>query len=214
MAKVKDTKKKTTKKKVTTKKTTPKKKAVVKKKAPKVAEKKPVVKKKPIKRKGVSKKASTKRKKPVMHNIKSSGCGKSFKVDEVFTEVLCCLCTQKKLLKEFGWPDKAITKKKGPKRPAGWHFYNEFVDIDGTVFHKGVEQPDLFGTLDATPIKEKTKKVRISKAEKLRKQHEIFVEIHKEKKKLTALVKSGKKKGKKALQKSIAKLEKEVKKYL
>ena len=35
-------------------------------------------------------------------------------------------------------------------RPAGWHFMNEFVDKDGTVFHKGKEQPDLKGTLPPT----------------------------------------------------------------
>ena len=28
-------------------------------------------------------------------------------------------------------------------RPAGWHFMKEFVDKDGNVFHKGVEQPKL-----------------------------------------------------------------------
>jgi len=37
-------------------------------------------------------------------------------------------------------------------RPAGWHFMNEFVDKDGTVFHKGKEQPDLKGTLPPTKV--------------------------------------------------------------
>ena len=37
-------------------------------------------------------------------------------------------------------------KKVSTGRPAGWHFMNEFVDKDGNVFHKGVEQPDLKGT--------------------------------------------------------------------
>tara|TARA_Y100001938_G_C7887762_1_gene328278 strand:- start:164 stop:457 length:294 start_codon:yes stop_codon:yes gene_type:complete len=42
-------------------------------------------------------------------------------------------------------------------RPSGWHFMKEFVDKDGKVFHKGVEQPKLFGTLPATKIKPKKK---------------------------------------------------------
>jgi len=42
-------------------------------------------------------------------------------------------------------------------RPSGWHFMKEFVDKDGKVFHKGVEQPKLFGTLPATKVKPKKK---------------------------------------------------------
>ena len=46
------------------------------------------------------------------------------------------------------FPDKVIKIKSG--RPAGWHFMSEFVDKDGNVFHKGVEQPELKGTLKPT----------------------------------------------------------------
>ena len=42
-------------------------------------------------------------------------------------------------------------------RPAGWHFMNEFVDKDGNVFHKGVEQPKLKGTLKPTKVKPRKK---------------------------------------------------------
>ena len=37
-------------------------------------------------------------------------------------------------------------------RPRGWRWRKEFVDSDGTVFHKGVEQPKLKGTLPPTNI--------------------------------------------------------------
>ena len=51
-----------------------------------------------------------------------------------------------------GIPEES--KKKEPTgRPAGWHFMNEFVDKDGNVFHKGVEQPKLKGTLKPTKVK-------------------------------------------------------------
>ena len=59
-------------------------------------------------------------------------------------------------------------------RPAGWHFMNEFVDKDGNVFHKGVEQPKLKGTLKPT-------KVKIKKKTKRRTKDEILVARHKEK---------------------------------
>ena len=61
-------------------------------------------------------------------------------------------------------------------RPAGWHFMNEFVDKDGTVFHKGKEQPDLKGTLPPTKVsapKNKTKR---------RTKEEILIARDKEKK--------------------------------
>ena len=45
-------------------------------------------------------------------------------------------------------------------RPAGWHFMNEFVDKDGNVFHKGKEQPKLFGTLKPTKVKPPKKKIK------------------------------------------------------
>ena len=43
-------------------------------------------------------------------------------------------------------------KKVSTGRLAGWHFMNEFVDKDGNVFHKGVEQPKLKGTLPPTKV--------------------------------------------------------------
>ena len=54
-------------------------------------------------------------------------------------------------------------KKVSTGRPAGWHFMNEFVDKDGNVFHKGVEQPDLKGTLPPTKVEPKKKAKRRTK---------------------------------------------------
>ena len=69
-------------------------------------------------------------------------------------------------------------------RPAGWHFMNEFVDKDGTVFHKGKEQPDLKGTLPPTKVVPKKKTKRRTK-------EEILIARDKEKK--AALKKAHKK---------------------
>ena len=56
-------------------------------------------------------------------------------------------------------------KRVSTGRPAGWHFMNEFVDKDGNVFHKGVEQPELKGTLSPTKVTPKKKTKRRTKDE-------------------------------------------------
>ena len=82
---------------------------------------------------------------------------------------------QSRMYKMF--PEDIAEKTKTYKptgRPAGWHFMNEFVDKDGNVFHKGVEQPKLKGTLKPTKVKPKKKVKRKTK-------DEILVARHKEK---------------------------------
>ena len=76
--------------------------------------------------------------------------------------------------------DKMFPIENKPKRvktgrPSGWHFMNEFVDKDGTVFHKGVEQPKLKGTRPITVVKPKKKAKR-------RTQEQILLARQKEKK--------------------------------
>ena len=63
-----------------------------------------------------------------------------------------------------GIPKEKTTRVKSG-RPAGWHFMNEFVDKNGNVFHKGVEQPKLKGTLSPTKIKPAKKTKRRTKEE-------------------------------------------------
>ena len=61
------------------------------------------------------------------------------------------------------FPDTGKPAYKPTGRPSGWHFMNEFVDKDGNVFHKGVEQPDLKGTLPPTKVEPKKKTKRRTK---------------------------------------------------
>ena len=74
-----------------------------------------------------------------------------------------------------------------PKRPSGfhrgWKFMKVFVHENGTVYHKGVEQPKLKGTLPATPRKE-TKKDTRTKAQKQRDRQDLLVNISKLKKEI------------------------------
>ena len=76
--------------------------------------------------------------------------------------------------------DKMFPEQNKPKRvktgrPSGWHFMNEFVDKDGTVYHKGKEMPELKGTLPVTVVKPKKKPKR-------RTQEQILLDRQKEKK--------------------------------
>ena len=66
-----------------------------------------------------------------------------------------------RMFKQF--PDVVKPTYKPTGRPAGWHFMNEFVDKDGNVFHKGVEQPKLKGTLPPTKVEPKKKTKRRTK---------------------------------------------------
>ena len=89
------------------------------------------------------------------------------------TSVIGSKAVMARIHKMFPEQDKPQRVKTG--RPSGWHFMNEFVDKDGTVFHKGVEQPDLKGTLKPTKIKPKKKAKR-------RSQEQILLDRHDEKK--------------------------------
>tara|TARA_R100001129_G_scaffold118594_1_gene82105 strand:+ start:613 stop:1050 length:438 start_codon:yes stop_codon:yes gene_type:complete len=80
-----------------------------------------------------------------------------------------------RMYKMFPETMEKVTKVKSG-RPAGWHFMNEFVDKDGNVFHKGVEQPELKGTLPPTKV------TRAKVKNKRRTQEQILIDRHNEKK--------------------------------
>ncbi len=91
--------------------------------------------------------------------VRSLGCSKCNRIVEnvgdLAVKVTCSYCT----MMMTGLPEE--TKRKvSTGRPAGWHFMNEFVDKDGNVFHKGKEQPKLFGTLKSTKVKPPKKKTK------------------------------------------------------
>ena len=76
--------------------------------------------------------------------------------------------------------DKMFPTENKPKRvrtgrPSGWHWMAEFVDKDGTVYHRGKEMPELKGTRPITVVKSKKKIKR-------RTQEQILLDRQKEKK--------------------------------
>jgi hypothetical protein len=79
-----------------------------------------------------------------------------------------------------------------------------FVHQDGTVYHGGVEQPTLKGTLESTEIKVVSKKDRL---EKKREKEDALVQIGTLKKKLKSETKKGEIK---KLQSQIKRLQKKL----
>ena len=82
-------------------------------------------------------------------------------------------------------------------KPPGWQWMTEFVDKDGNVYHRGVNQPDLRGTLPSTKIKPRKKNKT-----KRRTKTQISLDRYKEKK---AILKQDKKKKQKQIDKILNK---------
>ena len=106
--------------------------------------------------------------------LQCKGCYDYQKVDDASVSITCGRCTIIRTLKS--WPMDEFFKSTKPKtgRPPGWHFMNEFVDKDGTVFHKGKEQPKLKGTLKPTKVKPMKKRKKLTKDEKMFKRAEEY----------------------------------------
>ena len=90
-------------------------------------------------------------------------------VSENIVAVTCSTCVQRICISQMSLEEMipSLRKKVSSGRPAGWHFMKEFVDKDGSVFHKGKEQPELKGTLKPTKVKPRKKKKKLTADEKL-----------------------------------------------
>ena len=129
-------------------------------------------------------------------NIK---CTKKLVVDVSAVSGLCSRCVQDMV------PSTHSVQKPKSDKPVGWKFMSEFVDADGTVYHRGEEQPKLKGTLpisDVEKIKADQKKRRIANKKKKEK-----AAVKKEER----LVKTYEKKQKALKKEKIKKESKEVK---
>ena len=107
----------------------------------------------------------------MVRTLKCSKCTRTVEnVGDLAVKVTCSYCT----MMMTGLPEE--TKRKvSTGRPVGWHWMSEFVDKDGKVFHKGKEQPKLFGTLKST-------KVVVKKKVKRRTQEQILLAMDAERK--------------------------------
>jgi len=144
-------------------------------------------------------------------------CGEPVEVTNKTTSVSCNLCTLKNNIKKYGLPSGAkprTTKIDKIKRPRGWHFMNEYVDIKGNVFHKGIEQPKLKGTKIPTSPKAKKKKVKLNPRIKSQKFAKLSKDINSLRNKIAKMIRNNKVRGLKKLEKEMSRKRKELKKYL
>ena len=107
--------------------------------------------------------------------LQCKSCYEYKKVEEHTKAITCSRCVMIKTLQLKPMDEFFAKQKVATGRPAGWHFMNEFVDKDGNVFHKGVEQPKLKGTLPPTKIEQKKKTKRRTK-------EQILIDRHNKKK--------------------------------
>ena len=77
-------------------------------------------------------------------------CGQETQVGNRATATTCNQCVNSMVEAPSIGKQKIVTG-----RPAGWHWKAVFVDNDGSVYHRGVEQPKLKGTLEPTKIEPK-----------------------------------------------------------
>jgi hypothetical protein len=95
------------------------------------------------------------------------------------TGIVCSECVI-----ELYWHPEDAPKKKSVGYPKGWKFMKQFVHKDGTVYFKGVEQPDLKGKYEMTPLAVKQLIVKKSKTQKAAEKQEALVKFAKLKKEL------------------------------
>jgi len=109
--------------------------------------------------------------------IECGRCGVEVKVTQDVVSVTCHHCIAETIV-----PENIVQKKK-LGYPKGWRFMKLFVHVDGTVYFRGIEQPDLKGEYEPTPIIEKPK---VSKKQKEQEKQSLLQEYNTLKKKLKA----------------------------
>ena len=105
-------------------------------------------------------------------------CPERLKVMDNIVSAICWKCVARKI------PAPQSRSQQPTGFPRGWKFFKEFVHEDGKVYHKGVEQPELFGTLPVTEIKEvepREKKKKETLDDKI--QNEFYQKLKEKKKK-------------------------------
>jgi len=146
-----------------------------------------------------------KRKGKLIKGAKSSASNQSIYSKKSFITLYCSKCGTKdekcgynaigvicsKCVQAMVGPPASIVRANEQvnkiRKPRGWKFMKVFIDTEGNVFHRGIEQPDLKGTLDPTPMNDtkSVKKRKLTPREKEKIEHkkiELYAEIQKIKK--------------------------------
>lgn len=87
-------------------------------------------------------------------DMKCSKCGAVVhRVDSDTISVICYMCTCK-----MAPAPKIAKERKISDKPRGWTFMAKYVHKDGTVYFRGIEQPDLKGKFEPTDLVKLSKK--------------------------------------------------------
>lgn len=151
---------------------------------------------------------------PTYKALACKKCGVDQDVPEDTKAVTCWKCVQSMVDPPKGHiPYDPVTRtfqvetRDKVAKPRGWHLKEEFVDKEGNVFYKGIEQPNLKGTIKPTKVA-KRRSARQSSTNDNSARDTILVEINKLKKQLS---KTDNKKEITKIKKEITKLEKKIK---
>lgn len=116
-----------------------------------------------------------------MTTVECKNCGGLIHNAPAGTSVLMChACICEEIYPQL--ETQLTFKQKREGYPRGWKFKKVFVHSNGTVYHSGVEQPDLKGSISPTPIEVVPKK---SKHDKERDRQVALVQLQKLKKELS-----------------------------
>tara|TARA_R110000744_G_scaffold34774_2_gene80817 strand:+ start:5352 stop:5897 length:546 start_codon:yes stop_codon:yes gene_type:complete len=107
-------------------------------------------------------------------------CGQMSRCGDEATAITCSDCVSELV-------DPVDMGYKKSDKPRGWTLKGVYVDKDGNVYHKGVEQPKLKGTLELTPIKKSIPSKRMTKGQKTELMAIAALNLHKLKRKLQTL---------------------------
>ena len=114
-------------------------------------------------------------------------CDQYSRVNHDTVSVLCYKCSAR-----IAAPVVERIPAEKSDKPKGWKFMKEYVHTDGTVYHKGIEQPSLKGTLPVTKIEPKEEKKRVTKVDKEKLKQDLGEEINKLKASLFQETRKGK----------------------
>jgi|TARA_R110000822_G_scaffold26819_10_gene80524 hypothetical protein len=104
-------------------------------------------------------------------------CGQMAKCSEDSQSITCSDCVN-----ELVGPVETSYVKSD--KPRGWTLMKQFVDKDGNVYNKGVEVPELKGTISKTEKQDRKKSERMTKSQKEELMTTAALNLHKLKKQL------------------------------
>ena len=125
-------------------------------------------------------------------------CGCDMIVSETASGGVCSKCTQRRCLALMSESERdrlfnsGVRKSSGVTRPRGWKWMKEFVDKEGNVYHKGVEQPKLKGKRPVTDVDAIKKERLAAKEVKRKKETKKLIKMAAEKKELKKAIEAQK----------------------